>query len=143
MHFHPGEIVKPALIDTDIISLYLRNHNIVKKHFKEYLINHHVINFSIISYYEILSGLKYKDARKQLKSFREFSDNCNLLAVSEASIEISADIYSDLRRKGQIIDDIDILIAGIALANNLIIVTHNVAHFNRIKNLAVEDWTMG
>lgn len=134
--------MKPALLDTDIISFYLRNHNIVKKHFKEYLIEYPAINFSIISYYEILSGLKYKDAYKQLKSFQEFSDNCNILTVSETSIEISADIYSDLRKKGQLIDDIDILIAGIALNNNLTIVTHNVAHFYRIRNLVVEDWTM-
>lgn len=134
--------MKPALVDTDIISFYLRNHHIIKKHFEEYLIKYPIINFSIISYYEILSGLKYKDAHKQLKSFQEFADNCNIFTVSEASVKISADIYSDLRKKGQSIDDIDILIAGIALANNLTIVTHNVAHFNRIKNLVVEDWTI-
>ncbi|MBI5473356.1 MAG: hypothetical protein HY961_13510 [Ignavibacteriae bacterium] len=34
----------------------------------------------------------------------------------------------------------DTLIAGIALANNLVIVTNNTAHFTRIKNLEVENW---
>ena len=142
MPFYPGEIVKPALIDTDIISHYLRNHPIVIKRFKEYLKEHHIVNFSIISYYEILSGLKYKDARKQLKSFQEFAENSRVLPVAESSIKISSEIYADLRRKGELIDDIDILIAGIALANNLVIVTHNASHFDRIEGLDVEDWAV-
>jgi len=55
-------------------------------------------------------------------------------------MKISAEIYSDLRKKGELIDDIDILIAGIAKANNLVLVTHNRSHFERIMDLEIEDW---
>ena len=140
MHFHQGIIVKQVLIDTDIISFFLRNHNSVVKKFKSYLSEYEKINFGIITYYEILSGLKYKDAQKQLDAFLQFSEYNSILPVSENSIEISADIYSDLRRKGVLVDDIDILIAGIAISNNLILVTHNTNHFNRIDHLEIEDW---
>jgi tRNA(fMet)-specific endonuclease VapC len=34
----------------------------------------------------------------------------------------------------------DLLIASIALANNVILVTHNTREFNRVKGLKVEDW---
>lgn len=34
----------------------------------------------------------------------------------------------------------DLLIASIALANNLTLVTHNRAEFTRVPNLCVEDW---
>jgi tRNA(fMet)-specific endonuclease VapC len=47
-----------------------------------------------------------------------------------------------LRKKGQPIDDIDILIAGIAIANDLVLVTHNLDDFNnKVEGLKVEDWS--
>jgi tRNA(fMet)-specific endonuclease VapC len=39
------------------------------------------------------------------------------------------------------IDDIDILIAGIAIANDLIIVTNNIRDFGKIENLEIQDWS--
>ena len=56
------------------------------------------------------------------------------------SIGISSDAYVKLRNKGFIIDDIDLLIAGIAISNDLILVTNNEKHFNRIENLVVSNW---
>ena len=39
------------------------------------------------------------------------------------------------------IDEADILIAGIAIANDLLVVTHNLRHFGRIRDLEIEDWS--
>ena len=132
--------MKPALIDTDIISLFLRHHPKVTNCFENYLKEHGKISFSILTYYEILSGLKYKDAKKQLNSFLRLAEYSLILPATVYSMEISAGIYADLRKKGELIDDIDIIIAGIALSNNLIIVTHNQSHFKRIEGLEIEDW---
>jgi len=132
--------VKQALIDTDIISFFLRNHKNVVMKFEKYLDEFENVNFSIITYYEIISGLKYKDAQKQLDAFLKFSEYNSILPITKDSIEISADIYTDLRKKGALIDDIDILIAGIALSNTLILVTHNTSHFGKIDGLEIEDW---
>jgi len=41
---------------------------------------------------------------------------------------------------GRIIEDMDILIASIVLANEGTLVTNNTAHFNRIKGLKLEHW---
>lgn len=133
--------MKPALIDTDILSLFLRNHQNVKHHFQRYLTEHSTINISIITYYEIVSGLKYKDAHKQLKSFKELAKNSSVLLATEESMDIAAEIYADLRKKGELIDDIDILIAGIAKSNDLVLVTHNRNHYERIAGLVIEDWS--
>ena len=132
--------MKPVLIDTDTISFFLRNQPNVVSHFKQYLDDFERINFSIITYYEILSGLKYRDARKQLAAFLEFVDCNSMLPLTKNSIEFSADIYADLRKKGKLIDDIDVLIAGISLSNDLVLVTHNTAHFERIDGLELENW---
>ena len=104
--------MKPALIDTDILSLFLRGEPAVVSRFAAYLQAFDRLNISIITYYEILSGLR-----------------------------IAAMLYADLRKQGNPIDDIDLLIAGIALENKLVIATRNVGHFNRVQGLTVEDWT--
>ncbi len=61
--------------------------------------------------------------------------------LTTSSVTISADIYANLRNKGTPIDDIDILIAGIAIANNLIIVTNNLRDFEKIESLEIQDWS--
>ena len=68
-------------------------------------------------------------------------NNNNLLPLTVNSCGIAAMLYADLRKQGNPIDDIDLLIAGIALENDLVIATHNVGHFARIQRLTVEDWT--
>ncbi len=88
-----------------------------------------------------MSGLKHRDAHKKMASFLEFVSKNKVLPVTKHSVSISAEIYAKLRKEGKPLDDIDILIAGIAFANNLILVTHNRNHFERIKKLRIEDWS--
>jgi tRNA(fMet)-specific endonuclease VapC len=45
-----------------------------------------------------------------------------------------------LERAGSMIGSNDLLIASIALANSLTLVTHNVGEFQRVKDLQVADW---
>ena len=58
--------------------------------------------------------------------------------------ELAARRYSVIRtaleKNGTIISERDLQIASIAMAKKLIVVTHNVKEFERIKNLTVEDW---
>lgn len=56
--------MKPALVDTDIISGFLRGNTKVVENAEKYLQSYDAINFSIVTYYEILNGLLYKDAQK-------------------------------------------------------------------------------
>ena len=45
-----------------------------------------------------------------------------------------------LRKKGTMISDFDLLIGTTALANNLIMVTENIKEFNRIEKIELENW---
>lgn len=133
--------MKPALIDTDILSLFFRGNANVVAQFQTYLIAYEQINISIITYYEILSGLKHRDAQKQLALFLEFAAQNSVLPLTEQSVTLSANIYANLRLQGIPIDDIDLLIAGVAIANNLVLITRNQRHFNRIEGLELQDWS--
>ncbi len=49
-----------VLIDTDILSYYFKGDEIVVEHFEHYLQYYDLIEISLISYYEIVSGLLAK-----------------------------------------------------------------------------------
>jgi tRNA(fMet)-specific endonuclease VapC len=134
--------MKPCLLDTDILSLFFRNHPQVVEHFNLYLPEHQKLNFSLITYYEILSGLRHRDAHKQIEKFLAFSQRNNIILLTPESVSISAEIYANLRKKGTPVDDIDLLIAGVAMANNLVLITHNQKHFGKIEGLELADWTL-
>jgi tRNA(fMet)-specific endonuclease VapC len=128
------------MIDTDIISYYLKGDPSVFKSFERYLKQFDHIEISLIAYYEFLSGLMAKKASKQLEVFEAFISENIILGLSERSVQISADIYSKLRQTGKPVDDIDLLIAGVAMENDLVSVTNNVSHFGRISGLRIDNW---
>jgi len=132
--------VTEALVDTDILSFYFRGDAKVVERFHEYLKEFDQINISIISYYEILGGLKFKKAERQLRGFEEFANNNTIIHLSEESAKISGDKYAELRQAGITIGTSDILIAGIAIENDLTLVTNNEKHYEPIKGLRIENW---
>ncbi len=99
------------------------------------------INLSIITYYEILNGLLYKDAKKQLKRFEDFVTLNNVIPLTSPMAEKAAKIQAELRKKGKEIGHTDTLIAGIAIASNLELITNNTEHFKRIKGLKIANWS--
>jgi tRNA(fMet)-specific endonuclease VapC len=132
--------VTESLVDTDILSFYFKGDSKVVDKFNDYLKEFDVINVSIITYYEILGGLKFKKADRQIKEFEEFVSNNTIIHISEQSAKLSGDIYADLRQKGITIGTSDILIAGIAIENELTLVTNNERHYESIKGLKIENW---
>lgn len=119
---------------------FFRGHPPVVSKFSDYLQVHSNINLSILTYYEIVSGLKHRDAHKQPDSFIQFAKANEVLPISSHAADVAAEKYAQLRRIGQSVDDIDLLIAGIAITNKLTLVTNNLRHFERITGLSVVSW---
>lgn len=123
-----------------VVSYYFKGDYKVVQKFNEYLKIFDAINISIITYYEILAGLKFKNAVKQIKEFETFVNNNTIIHISEDSAKLSADVYADLRHKGVIIGASDILIAGLALENELTLITNNEKHYSLIQGIKIENW---
>lgn len=132
--------MKPTLLDTDTLSFYLRRHPTVRENAAHHIRQHGPLITSMISYYEILNGLYYRDARGQLTNFEELISLHQILPLSLNSVEISARIFADLRRTGRPIGHTDTLIAGVAMANGMQLATNNTAHFERIEGLELVNW---
>ena len=128
------------LLDTDTVSFFLKKHTSVAEKIMQAVQNESVIGISIITHYEIMSGLKFKFSEKYLKSYSLFTDSIYIYPLTEQSVQISSDLYANLRKKGKPLDDIDLLIAGTAVENKSILVTGNLSHFQRIKGLKTENW---
>jgi tRNA(fMet)-specific endonuclease VapC len=63
-----------------------------------------------------------------------------ILPFDETAAERYGPLRADLERAGRPLDEPDLRIASIALANDLTLVTANVRHFSRVPELAVENW---
>ena len=75
-----------------------RSTKVVVAEFEAYLKEYDTINLSIITYYEIVSGLKHRDAHKQLTLFLDFATQNTILPFTQQVADIAAEIYADLRR---------------------------------------------
>ncbi|HFC00696.1 MAG TPA: type II toxin-antitoxin system VapC family toxin [Phaeodactylibacter sp.] len=133
--------MKQAILDTDTVSYFFRGNKKVIAKVDKYLNKYGFINISVITYYEVLNGLYYKDAKKQLYNFEKFANLNEIIPLTKESSKQSADIMADLKKKGKIIGHNDVLIAGIAIENDFVLITNNSSHFSRIKNLDIDNWS--
>ena len=62
------------------------------------------------------------------------------VAFDDGAANYYGRIRADLHRAGKLIGPNDLLIAAMALANDLVLVTHNVKEFGRVPGLRWEDW---
>lgn len=129
-----------ALLDTDTLSAIMRGNPAILARARDYLAEHGAFAFSIITRYEILRGLKAKNATTQLKAFDQFCETCTILPLTDEIVVRAADIYATLKQRGEPIGDADILIGASALSHDLAILTNNEDHFRRIPGLQVGNW---
>lgn len=134
--------MKQALLDTDTISYYFRNQTAVVEKVDKYLQEYGFINLSVVTYYEIMNGLLFKDAKRQLTLFETFSELNSIIPLHKSTAKLAADIYSQLRKKGITIGHNDIMIAACAIENNLTLVSNNTNHFQHIENLEIDNWSL-
>jgi len=132
--------MKRCTLDTNIITAFLRKDLTVVKTVSDYLEFFDRLTINIISYYEILRGLKDLGNEQKLRRFEEFIQKNELVSIRKETIEKAAEIYAYLKREGNLIEDADILMASIAIVEDLVLITNNISHFRRVEGLRTENW---
>lgn len=132
--------MKRCILDTNILTAFFKKDSNVVKKVSGYLDYFDCLTINIISYYEILRGLKDIGNENRINKFEEFIDENELITQRKETILKASEIYAYLKRKGKLIEDADILISSIAIVDNLILVTDNTKHFKRINDLHIENW---
>jgi tRNA(fMet)-specific endonuclease VapC len=89
---------------------------------------------------ELLCGARLaRDPARELARLAVF-DELQDYPFDSAAAEQYSLIRVHLQQQGRLIGAYDLLIAAIALAYNLTLVTHNTSEFSRVPGLQLEDW---
>lgn len=134
-----------VLLDTDVLSEILKgkNQNVVHRA-KAYLQAFERFTTSTVSILEVVKGFQRMQREPPLQLFLDNLPTFDILALDTNAATIAGRIYGDLERTGQTIGRADPMIAGIAIANRMPLVTGNVAHYERILQLGypleMENW---
>ena len=96
------------------------------------------LGVSIISSGELFEGaFGFPDPQARLAQFRVLLNRFTTIPLSDPIMEVFARTRARLRRSGQLIPDMDLLIAATALNHDLTLVTRNRRHFDRIPDLTL------
>lgn len=97
---------------------------------------------SSITYGELMHGVEKSQATERNRlAVTLFLSAISILPFDSRAAEEYGRIRADLEKKGTPIGPMDMLIAGHARSEGLIIVTNNTREFCRVAELEAEDWT--
>lgn len=103
----------------------------------------HDVCISVISKAELLYGVELSARRQQDEAAVDaFLRYVEVLSFSDEAASHYAKIRADLKARGMMIGANDLLIAAHASSLGLTLVTNNTGEFGRIRNLALENWTV-
>jgi len=99
------------------------------------------LGVSIVTLAELWFGAR-KSARPTAtrREIDAFLEPFEILPFDVEAAEAYSSTRLALERRGRPIGERDLLIASIALARGLTVVTHNVSEFGRVPGLRTEDW---
>jgi tRNA(fMet)-specific endonuclease VapC len=98
---------------------------------------------SVVTEAELRYGFDWKGADDQRRDFEAgLRLRIPVLDLNSAAAVEYGRIRAELRRRGDPVADMDLLIAATALAHGLTVATLNVRDFSKIPGLAYEDWSL-
>ncbi len=128
------------LLDTDIIIYSLKGVQQVIDNIRLHADAPKAI--SVITYGELIYGAeKSQQATANLAKVHRLREIFPVIELSCAIMDTFGKLKADLSRKGQTVDDFDLLIAATALSLGYTVVSNNDRHFKKISELPYENWT--
>lgn len=126
------------LLDSNICIYMLRGKKGMYEHIKRVGWDNCYISEMTIA--ELLYGAECSNAVEENK--QEVLSFCADMKVIPVGIALTeyAHQKAKLRRKGIMIDDLDLFIGCTAITSNCIMVTENIKHLNRIEGIQIENW---
>ena len=127
------------LLDTNICIAWLKGESRIRERLAT--LSPESVGISVINLAELFFGA-YNSERVEhnLGKLVEFSSELNVVNLDMACVKKYGELKTALRRQGNVIDEFDLLIASICLAQNFTLVTNNEKHFARIEGLKLENW---
>jgi len=129
------------LLDTNTVSYLIKgNFPRVREHLLRTAMSE--VAISAVTEAELRFGVERRPEARELKlAVDEFLVRIELQPWDSEAAKQYATLRATLERDGRSMGNLDMMIAAQALAQKLILVTHDQV-FSRVKKLRVEDWTV-
>ena len=129
------------MLDTDTCSYIMkRSHPQVLKRLRAVPVAD--VCMSVVTKAELFYGVEVSPRRAQdTAALAAFLPYVEALDLTNDTATHYAEIRADLKKRGAMIGANDLFIAAHARARGLILVTNNATEFERVKGLAIENWT--
>lgn len=88
---------------------------------------------------ELLYGAAYSQSEKHSHDVEIVLENLTLVPIYDI-LPTYAATKAHLRRKGQLIEEFDMLIGSSTVHHGYVMVTENLDHFERIPGIEIENW---
>lgn len=130
---------KGYLLDTNICISMLKNKYGVREAISKVKAENCYVSEVVLG--ELYFGASFNNNKNErLKDVAFIIEHFKVIPISE-TLPLFGDIKAELKRKGTLIDDFDILIGCAAIVSNLTMVTDNVKHLERLPGIVIENWT--
>lgn len=127
------------LLDTNAVVDLLRGKDTIMAKVKEVGLDKLAI--TDLTVYELYCGAySSKNIEANLATIRQVTQLITVIPSSEA-YEEAARQKGFLKKGGELIEDLDILIGSTAIYNGRILVTGNINHMHRLDGILLEDWS--
>jgi tRNA(fMet)-specific endonuclease VapC len=127
------------VLDTNTLIYFFKGLGDVSKHMLAQSPSE--LSIPAVVLFELEVGIaKSTSPNKRKSQLQEITALVNILPFGIAESRSAAQIRVELEKQGLPIGPYDVLIAATALANNMILITHNQKEFGRIEDLKIEDW---
>lgn len=128
------------LLDTNVCVMYLNGRSLLVRQRLRAVDLKVVAVCSVVKAELFYRAWRSTNPEQALAKQQRFLEAFESLPFDDRSAEIAGQIRAQLAALGTPIGSNDLLIAALALANNLTLVTHNTSEFSRIEALLIEDW---
>lgn len=127
------------VLDTNTLIYYFKGQGQVAKNLAN--VSTQEISVPTIVLFELQVGIaKSTSPAKRTQQLQQLLSRVNLVPFDRDAALAAATIRAQLEQQGSPIGQIDVLIAGTAVALQSTLVTHNVKEFSKVAGLAIADW---
>lgn len=127
------------LLDTNICVYWLKGDESIEK--RSCAIGLEAISVSFLTISELYYGAyKSRKINENISAIEKLEGKLGIIDSNKEICKNFGRLKAELEKEGKIIDDADLFIAACALTNNLILITNNEKHFERIGSLKLENW---
>lgn len=126
-------------LDTNTVIYFFKGMGNIASHL--FSLPPHEIALPAVVLYELQVGIaKSNSPEKRSNQLAELLKVVRVLPFTENETAITSQVRAALEQAGTPIGPLDMMIAGIALANQATLVTNNTKEFSRIGGLRLENW---